>query len=797
MRLSRVGLLIPMVLFAGWVEAQPPVVRVGVVADGPWHRNQEFLELYRAELLTLTRGEFDVQFPAESYIEAEWTDESIRSGLDRLLGSPDVDLVLAMGVIVGDMACRYPELPKPVFAPFIIDASLQGLPRKGTASGMMNLSYLTGTITIRRALEVFREITPFRHLVALNTRSFMQNVPGLRGRALAIMEEWSSELTEIAVGPSVDEVLAAIPDEADAALVYPLLRLGSADLSRLIDGLNRRRLPTFAMFFSRQYVEQGMLAGIAEDNMIRRARRVALNVQRVLLGADAGDLSVDFPERESLVINMATARALNVYPSFALETVGELINEERQDVERTLDLRSSMEEAIKVNLDLAVAEREVAAGEKQIPIANSTRLPQLDFSATGIVIDNDRAEATFQPERIFSPALTLSQLIYSDSANANVSIQRNLQEAREHDRERLRLDIAQEAATVYLAVLRANTTERILKDNLQVTRSNLQRARVRESVGAGGPSEVYRWESQIAANRTQVINAAAVRNQAEIALNRILNRPIEERFETKETDLGDPALEYIQEHFQPYISSRAYFSTFRDFLVEVGLENAPELLAFDAAIAAQERSLTASKRAFFAPDIVFRGSVERPFRGGANSSGSAIPPDLIPGAAFATPNDINWTLLFDVSLPLFTSGNRSAIRDQSFEELSRLRFDRASTAQRLEQRIRSALHTTGASFAAIALAQQAAEASGNNLGLVTDSYSRGAVSIIDLLDAQNAALVAEEAAANAVYDFLVSLMEVERSVGRVYFLVGPEEKDALFERADEYFRQRGSAPPRK
>ncbi len=105
----------------------------------------------------------------------------------------------------------------------------------------------------------------------------------------------------------------------------------------MIEGLNERRLPTFAMFFSRQYVEQGMLAGIAEDNMIRRARRVALNIQRVLLGADAGDLSVDFPERESLVINMATARALNVYPSFALETVGELINQQRQDVERVLE----------------------------------------------------------------------------------------------------------------------------------------------------------------------------------------------------------------------------------------------------------------------------------------------------------------------------------------------------------------------------------------------------------------------------------------------------------------------------
>ncbi len=90
---------------------------------------------------------------------------------------------------------------------------------------MANLSYLTGTITIRRALEVFREITPFRHLVSLNTREFPPERTGFARSSMAIMEEWDSELTEIAVGPSVDEVLAAIPDEADAVIVYPLLRL--------------------------------------------------------------------------------------------------------------------------------------------------------------------------------------------------------------------------------------------------------------------------------------------------------------------------------------------------------------------------------------------------------------------------------------------------------------------------------------------------------------------------------------------------------------------------------------------
>ncbi|MCP4204862.1 MAG: TolC family protein, partial [bacterium] len=347
-----------------------------------------------------------------------------------------------------------------------------------------------------------------------------------------------------------------------------------------------------------------------------------------------------------------------------------------------------------------------------------------------------------------------------------------------------------------LNVLRTKTTERILRNNLELTRSNLDRARVRESIGAASPSEVYRWESEIAANRSEIITAGAVRNQAEIALNRILHRPLEEAFLTEEIDLGDPIMEIIDSEFRPYASDNWHFDIFRDFMVQEGFENSPELQAFDAAIEAQERSLVASRRAFFAPDVFFQGSVERPFYGGTRSC-RGIRSELCPAVTLEPLGDINWTLAFDVSLPLFTSGERPAVRDQDIEELSGLRFDRAATAERIEQRIRSAMHAAGASFAGIALAQQAADAARNNLNLVTDSYSRGAVSIIDLLDAQNASLVADEAAANAVYDFLIAFMRVERSVGRFYSLAEPEERERLFERADAYYRELGATPPRR
>ena len=105
--------------------------------------------------------------------------------------------------------------------------------------------------------------------------------------------------------------------------------------------------------------------------------------------------------------------------------------------------------------------------------------------------------------------------------------------------------------------------------------------------------------------------------------------------------------------------------------------------------------------------------------------------------------------------------------------------------------MRSALYASRAASQGIDLSRKAAAAAGRNLELVTDAYARGAVSIIDLLDAQNAALLAELGAANAVYDFLIVLMEVERSAGRFDFFMTDADREAWLERLRRYLQEAG------
>ena len=97
----------------------------------------------------------------------------------------------------------------------------------------------------------------------------------------------------------------------------------------------------------------------------------------------------------------------------------------------------------------------------------------------------------------------------------------------------------------------------------------------------------------------------------------------------------------------------------------------------------------------------------------------------------------------------------------------------------------------GNTFAAIEPGTLARHAAGN-LDLVEDAYARGVASLLDLLDAQTAALNAEELAANALYDYLIDLLEAKRAASGI--LLDERERDAFFARLDTYLAGLGLSP---
>ncbi|UCH84875.1 MAG: TolC family protein, partial [Candidatus Latescibacterota bacterium] len=88
--------------------------------------------------------------------------------------------------------------------------------------------------------------------------------------------------------------------------------------------------------------------------------------------------------------------------------------------------------------------------------------------------------------------------------------------------------------------------------------------------------------------------------------------------------------------------------------------------------------------------------------------------------------------------------------------------------------------------AAITQSRLAAEAAGQSLALVEDAYGQGAATIIDLLDAQNNALIADLTAATAVYTFLIDLLELERAVGKFVLQMTDQERADFVDQLTAY-----------
>jgi outer membrane protein TolC/ABC-type uncharacterized transport system substrate-binding protein len=770
-----------------------PSVTIGIVKDGPWERYPEVLTAFKREVLELTRGEFDVRFPESKTLEANWTVTSVRQALNRLLADSEVDIIIAGGVIASQEACRTKELPVPVIAPVVLDPKLQGLPLKAGKSGRKNLCYTHSPARLSREVQYFSEIIPFKKLTLLSSLHFSQAIPQFEDRLADFAKDLGIEIYTIYVTTSADETLSQIPTDAEAVFVGTLFQMPNNEFITLAKGLIDKNLPSFALW-GKPDVERGILAGLLPDSYLDRlARRTALNIQRILLGQDPGDIPVAFAPKERLTVNMTTARAINVYPTWAVLTEAELIDPIREEDERILTLENAVLEALDANLDLAASQRIIAAGAQEVNIARSNLLPHIDLSALGLVIDKDRAEASFgtQAERTISGSITASQLIYSEPAWANLKIQKSLQEIIVNENDELRLDIIEEATTAYLNILRAKTFEKIQRDNLRLSRENLELAEVRTNIGFSGIAEVYRWESEISTNRKNVIIANAQRNLTEINMNRILNRPLEEGFATAETEITDEAVVLRVGEVLKYMQNPRDFKILRNFMVNEGLSNSPEIKRIDAAVAAQRRLLSSTNNAFWAPTVVLQGEVTNRFlRKGAGSNGG-IDFSGIPNFSFEFPqaDDTDWNIGLNLSYSLFDGASKFAERSQALEELMQFQLERKDVMNRIEQRVRSAFHTAGASFAAIQQTRNAAESAMKNLDLVLESYSQGAVSIVDLLDAQNSAFITDLGASNAIYDFLIDFTRVERAIGKFDVLRTAEERREFYNRVKSFFDQ--------
>ncbi|MGB2867088.1 MAG: TolC family protein, partial [Bacteroidota bacterium] len=299
--------------------------------------------------------------------------------------------------------------------------------------------------------------------------------------------------------------------------------------------------------------------------------------------------------------------------------------------------------------------------------------------------------------------------------------------------------------------------------------------------------------------RKSIMDLNAQMNQVSLALKQVLNIPLVYLVDLEDVSIDDPQFFLSDKTLLAYLEDPVSFDLLTDYLVREGIAQSSEVRQLDAVIAAQGRNLASLRSSFFLPTVAafagytntfYKSAVQSPFQlTNIPAPPPSMPPEIPPylGQLFSAispplPNQIDWNVGIRLSLNLFEGFSTSARAEQASQSLQQYQVQREGVKEKVALRIRIQMEGMKAAHFAILQARLEQDAARKGLEIVTDAYSRGAVPILSLLDAQNSALGADLIAANAQYDFFIAYMQLQRSLGRFDMLMTTSERQELLDR---------------
>ena len=172
-----------------------------------------------------------------------------------------------------------------------------------------------------KQLEVLLEIVPAaRRIAALGIQTEQARQPL---RTEATRRGVQVEFTAAGVAADVERMLSSAALAGVDGVVVSQNPVLSAMGAGIVQRINASRRP--AVYVEREYIDAGGLAAFGV-NFQRAFQRLAYFVDRILKGAKPADLPIERPERLELVINLRTARLLDLeMPRLLLARADEVI----------------------------------------------------------------------------------------------------------------------------------------------------------------------------------------------------------------------------------------------------------------------------------------------------------------------------------------------------------------------------------------------------------------------------------------------------------------------------------------
>ena len=463
------------------------------------------------------------------------------------------------------------------------------------------------------------------------------------------------------------------------------------------------------------------------------------------------DLPVLLSVDSKLYLNGQTAAAVSYSPDMETLLSARILNQEAlADVgAQPLGFAEALKTAETSNTFLSIQDELVESVRQDQARTRSSLLPQvltgLSFRKTNV---GERLQGVV-PENASFFGIGIRQMIFDDLAISNYRASKRLYEGSTFERDAERIETLANAGYTFLGLGLTQAIYRVEVDNLKLTEANLEIARLRRDVGYSGLDEIYRWESEVAGSQSALFTANEDAEAARITMNQILGVEQSNRWRLEEIPVDAETFPFLDGRLEPIFGDLSRLQELREVLVEFAIENGPEIKAIDKQAEALDIQVGRLERRFYVPSAFLDFSWDYQLVGTGD-----LPSDT----------EDFYFLNIGVEYPIFEGDRKRADIGKAEADRRALSRQREFIAQIIEQETRIALRRCENSFPKIKFTRQAAEAAGKNLGIIQDKYTEGIVDVTELISAQNQKLTADQFAAAAAFDFLINLVELQRSI---------------------------------
>ncbi len=767
-------LLLLLFCFASFAQAQK-TVSIGILSDKLITEPEDLVAMMQNEIKAVVGEDATIIF--KTALENNFSKETAKQNYLELLQS-NTDIILAFGVVNSIILHQETNFPKPTIVFGTVNRDFINLPVEQKTSGQNNITYLIAPLSYKEDLSVFKTLYDYKK-IGIIVDEFLPKTLPVQALFDTYFEDLENEFTLIPITATTnwEKELQGI----DAVYLAGGFYLSDVERKALINTINAKKLPSFSAFDIRD-VENGILATNQPDtNTEQFFRRIALGVEDIIAGKNPSELPMYIEYKRKLSINFTTASEIDFQVRYSmLGTVNFIGEATTVNSEVSLSIMDIMNGILNKNLDLQVEKKSVALARQEVKTAKSTFLPDVTANANAIYVDPELAKVSngLNPEFSTTGNIAAQQLLYSENAVANIAIQKKLEKAQEEIYNTAELDAIFNACNAYFSALILKTNAKIQNQNLQITKRNLELAEQNFDAGATGKSDVLRFRSQLAQNTQSLIQASNAFKQSLNTINQLLNNKISNPIDLEDAELSEGVFkEYNYQKLFGLLDDPKIQTKLIEFLVQEAKINAPELKTIDYNIDAVDRNYKLNGYGRLIPTIALQGQYNHLFSQSGEGVGS------ISGVV---PPDSNYNVGLNISLPIFQQNRRNINRQTAKIQGEQLNTQKENIALLVEKNVNDVVLELVNQISNIQISKIAEETAKESLDLTQNAYENGAIPVIQLIDAQTNYLQSQLASATANYNYLITSMQLERSIGYFFLMHSENENSSFTERAMEY-----------